>query len=156
MSERSGDSVSQDPAALDGDDADPTGTVALPEYPRVAFDVDRDVREDVLRSCATRVVGNFYVARAHGVEMVVDKETAYYNASNIVGGDNDMDALLEDSDVMKNVFDYVRRTFHKRPFYRVTDHDDYPLVNGVYMHPLTVGNVLGRAFSTRAHSKCRT
>lgn len=126
-----------------GVEAVPDEDVPGRDYPHVPFDIDRDISEGVLGSCVEQIKGNFYSGRRHGVQMVVDKETAYYNASLYVTDENDMKYLME-GEIMKNCFDYIRKEFNKRPFYRVEDQECARL-NGVYMHGLTLGNVLGHA-----------
>lgn len=113
------------------------------EYPKVAFDIDADITKGVLNSCIQQIEDDFYFARAHGVDLVIDKNTAYYNASQILSNEKDLETMMQ-SDVMKLIFDYIEKKIAKEPYYRVLNRDN-KLLNGVYMHGMTIGNVLGNA-----------
>ncbi|KAG8314658.1 hypothetical protein J6590_087496 [Homalodisca vitripennis] len=124
------------------DDLDNEPDIAS-DYPKVPFDVDEDIKRSVLRSCTERIQGQFYLGHAHGVELVIDKSTAYFNASSIIPDENSLNELME-SDVMKVNFDYIKSRLNRTPYYRVTDQEN-PQLDGVYMHGMVIGNVLGNA-----------
>lgn len=117
---------------------------STPNYPNVPFDIDKDITRSVLESCVRNIEKHYSLGRAHGVELVIDKKTAYYNASNLMpNGDKDVNDLIE-SDVMKLNFEYIESRLGKWPVYEVKGEANTSL-NGVYMHALTIGNVLGHA-----------
>lgn len=118
-----------------------TNTMAqFGEYPRVPFDIDADVRRDVLNSCVRHIDGKYYAGRAHGADIVIDTDTAYFNATNLVSDARRMDELL-DSPTMRKQIAYIETVLGKHPYYRVSDNHD-PRLNGIYMHGITIGNVL--------------
>lgn len=110
-------------------------------YPMITFDVDKDITEAALSACTNHIQDSFYEGLAHGVELVIDKKSGYFNASTVVSDDSRLDALLK-SDVMKTNFEYIKTSFGKDPFYHVVGKDNKRL-NGVYMHCLAIGNVIG-------------
>lgn len=124
---------------------EPEELSATPDrYPNVSFDIDKDIRTCVLRSCLYRIEDNYYAGRAHGSDFVIDTDTAYFNASNLVTDDSKLNALLTRNNSMRLQFDYIEQQLGRIPYYRVTGKDDVRL-NGVYMHGITIGNVLSAA-----------
>lgn len=113
------------------------------EYPKVRFDIDGDIRQAVLDSCFERIHENFYLAKAHGVDLVIDEDTAYFNASNVIRDSDKLSNLMK-SDVMKANFDYVKDRLGRTPYYEVYDQNIQSL-NGVYMHGIVIGNIIGHA-----------
>lgn len=113
---------------------------SFPQYPVVPFNIDEDIGRSVLDSCVSQIEGNYYAARAQGADLVIDRDTAYFNASDLVGDDKRLNELLS-SDTMKLQFDYIKYGLGREPFYRVTGKTNRRL-NGTYMHGVTIGNVL--------------
>lgn len=115
------------------------------EYPDVPFDIDQDIRRSVLGSCIRRIEGDYYEGRAHGADLIIDRDTAYFNASNLVR-DNRLLNELMDSETMRLQFDYVQNELKRRPYYIVVGRDNRQ-INGVYMHGISIGNVIAVAAS---------
>lgn len=120
------------------------------QYPEVPFDIDEDIRRSVLQSRVHRIEGNYYTGRAHGADIVIDADTSYFNASNLVADDPRLDKLLG-SETMELQLDYVKNGLGREPYYRVTGKANN-LLNGIYMHGITIGNVMSIA-SLRNYNK---
>ena len=128
-----------------------TPATPLPEYPRVPYNIDSDVKQGILRSCEKQIQGDFYYGRAHGLYMVIDKSTAYYNASIYFATENELNNLMDRVE-MKVQFDYIRDRLGREPFYRVVGQHNKTL-NGVYMHGLTMANVAGYGLMLQSPKK---
>lgn len=110
------------------------------KYPEIPFNIDQDIRQVVLNACVGQIEDNFYAGRAHGADLVIDRDTAYYNASSLVGDDERLDQLLN-SETMKLQLGYIKNSLSAEPYYRVKD-KTLTRLNGIYMHGITIGNVL--------------
>jgi len=123
----------------------------FPDYPRVPFNVEEDIKQGILRYCVNHIHGDYYYGHAHGVDMIIDKATAFYNASVYLPGDVDMRMFME-CDETKRLFNYLRELCGREPFYYVNG-QEMNVLNGVYMHGLTLANVVGRGVSN-LKTKC--
>lgn len=112
------------------------------DYPNVPFDVDKDITRAVLESCTERIKDNYYKGRMHGLALVIDKNTAYYNASAIMRDEDRLKAMMG-GEVMKAYFEYIKTCLGRDPYYRVDSEHTNPDLNGIYMHAVTIGNVSG-------------
>lgn len=123
-------------------------TPLFEQYPEVPFDIDGDVRRCVLKSCVARIEGNYYTGRAHGTDLVIDKDTAYFNASNLLTDREALEELLDNDETIKLQLAYIADELKQKPFYRVSGEKN-ALLNGIYMHGLAIGNILSHALVKR-------